>query len=147
MRTDELKVDPGEPFQGHGSTAHASGNAANGGHAGNGGTPGAERFWGGFSRTRAGRSNPGQSGNGSGADRPEGSTECLEWCPICRSAELIRSTAPPDLKSQLEAIQGEAFNVMKAFMAAYAEKAPAPGARQSDPPGRQGRERVDIPVD
>lgn len=147
MRTDELRVDPSGPVQGHGSEAHSSGPAPGNGQAGNGGTTGADRFWGGFSRTRAGRSNPGGSGNGSEGDRPEEAAECLEWCPICRSAELIRGTAPPDLKSQLEAIQGEAFNVMKAFMAAYAEKAPTPGSRQTGTSGRADGERVDIPVD
>ncbi|MFZ9669138.1 MAG: hypothetical protein ACO3CR_04715 [Solirubrobacterales bacterium] len=147
MRTDELTVEPNGPSQGHGSNAYSSGSAAGGGQPGNGGTPGAERFWGGFSRTRAGRSNPGQSGNGSGADRPEGSTECLDWCPICRSAELVRGTAPPDLKSQLEAIQGEAFNVIRAFMAAYAEQAPPQGGRGTGNGGRADDDRVDIPVD
>ena len=147
MRTDELRVEPSGPVQGHGPGTDPPGSAASGGQARNGGMGGAERFWGGFSRTRAGRSNPGGSGNGSEENRPEEAAECLEWCPICRSAELIRGSAPPDLKSQLEAIQGEAFNVMKAFMAAYAEKAPTPGAWRTDPSGRADDERVDIPVD
>ena len=147
MRTDELRVEPNGPVKGHGSTAHSAGPATGGGQPGNGGMAGAERFWGGFSRTRAGRSNPGRSGNGSEGHRPEAAAECLEWCPICRSAELIRGTAPPDLKSQLEAIQGEAFNVMKAFMAAYAEKAPTPGDRRTDASSKVDDERVDIPVD
>ena len=147
MKTDELRVDPSGPVHGHGPGTHPPEPAAGGGQVGNGGMAGAERFWGGFSRTRAGRSNPGRSGNGSEGDRPDEAAECLEWCPICRSAELIRGSAPPDLKSQLEAIQGEAFNVMKAFMAAYAEKAPTPGARRADPSGRADGERVDIPVD
>ena len=147
MRTDELRVEPSGPVPGPGPGTDAPGSASSGGPAGNGGIGGAERFWGGFSRTRAGRSNPGGSGNGSEGDRPEEAAECLEWCPICRSAELIRGTAPPDLKSQLEAIQGEAFNVMKAFMAAYAEKAPTPGARRTDASDRVDDERVDIPVD
>ena len=143
MRTDELRIDSSHPHD----TGHPSGDA----RAGNGsaGPTGADRFWGEFSRTRAGRSNPGGSGNGSGQERRGGGTECLEWCPICRSAELIRGTASPDLRGQLEAIQNEAFNVMRAFMAAYAERSPVqdsgPG---SDRSGRGGKpDHVDIPIE
>ena len=142
MRTDELRIDSSHS---HG-TGHSSGDAGKGN--GSAGTTGADRFWGEFSRTRAGRSNPGGSGNGSGRERRDGGTECLEWCPICRSAELIRGTASPDLRGQLEAIQNEAFNVMRAFMAAYAEKAPGqdPGPG-SGRPGGGDAERVDIPIE
>lgn len=143
MRTDELRIDS---IHSHG-TGHPAGEAG----AGNGssGTTGADRFWGEFSRTRAGRSNPGGSGNGSGRERPDGGTECLEWCPICRSAELIRGTASPDLRGQLEAIQNEAFNVMRAFMAAYAEKAPGQDPRPGSGRPSQGEQtdRVDIPIE
>ena len=138
MRTDELRIDPSHP---HG-TGHSSGGAGNG----SAGTTGADRFWGEFSRTRAGRSNPGGSGNGSGRERREGDTECLEWCPICRSAELIRGTASPDLRGQLEAIQNEAFNVMRAFMSAYAEKAPGQDAGPGSGRGADA-DRVDIPIE
>lgn len=144
MRTDELRIEATEARHAHG----ASGAAAEG--AGRQ-SPGADRFWGEFSRTRAGRSNPGGSGNGSGRERREPTAECLDWCPICRSADLIRSTAPVDLVAQLETIQGEALNVMRAFVAAYAEKAGDPrdgrsGSRSADQhPGEEGP--VDIPVD
>lgn len=142
MRTDELRIDPPHP--------HGSGGAGDA-QPGNGSPDptGADRFWGEFSRTRAGRSNPGGSGNGSGRERRDGGAECLEWCPICRSADLIRGTASPDLRGQLEAIQNEAFNVMRAFMAAYAEK--SPGHQAGPGPERSGRsegpDRVDIPIE
>ena len=112
--------------------------------------PGADRFWGEFSRTRAGRSNR-SSGSGEGHGRPGSGQECLEWCPICRSAELVRTAAPPDLKSQLEAIQNEAFNVMRAFLNAYSDKTSgvwqgqpdrSPGS-DSDRPEETG---TDIPI-
>ena len=143
MRTDELRIDSSHS---HG-TGHSSGDAGKGN--GSAGTTGADRFWGEFSRTRAGRSNPGGSANGSDRGRRDGGTECLEWCPICRSAELIRGTASPDLRGQLEAIQNEAFNVMRAFMAAYAEK--VPGQDSGPGSGRASRDgeadRVDIPIE
>jgi hypothetical protein len=146
MRTDELRIDPphSEPS---GPNAGTSGNV----HGGNGssGTTGADRFWGEFSRTRVGRSNPGGSGNGSGRERREGGAECLDWCPICRSADLIRGSAPPDLRGQLEAIQAEAVNVMRAFVAAYAEKSPDHSGTTDGQRSGRGDEtdRVDIPIE
>lgn len=112
--------------------------------------PGAERFWGEFSRTRAGRSSSG-AGDGHGRGHHGAGQECLEWCPICRSADLIRTTAPPDVRNQLEAIQNEAFNVMRAFLAAYSERtsgvwptAPGrPSAPERDEPEDSG---TDIPI-
>lgn len=95
--------------------------------------PGADRFWDQFSRTRAGRSAGGDDpnrGETSPDDRGGGEHECLEWCPICRSAELLRATASPELRQQLQGIQNEAFQVLKAFAAAYAERS------GSDPFGR-----------
>ena len=143
MRTDELRIDPTDP--------HGNGRSGGDARSGNGSAApaGADRFWGEFSRTRAGRSNPGGSGNGSGRERRDGGTECLDWCPICRSADLIRGTASPDLRGQLEAIQHEAFNVMRAFMAAYAEKAPGGdfGSGAERPDTGERAERVDIPVE
>lgn len=112
--------------------------------------PGAERFWGEFSRTRAGRSNR-SSGNPGSHGGPGSGQECLEWCPVCRSADLIRTAAPSDVKSQLEAIQSEAFNVMRAFLAAYSEKTSGvwPGAHEPTPGTDRDRPEepgTDIPI-
>ena len=113
--------------------------------------PGADRFWGEFSRTRAGRSNR-SSGDGGSHGGPGSGQECLEWCPVCRSADLIRATAPPDVKSQLEAIQHEAFNVMRAFLSAYSEKTSGVWQGTTDRTPRPERDRpeeggTDIPID
>lgn len=113
--------------------------------------PGAERFWGEFSRTRAGRSRAGSADERVNGSHGHGQ-ECLEWCPICRSADLIRTTAPPDVRNQLEAIQHEAFNVMKAFLAAYSEKTagvwPTPPGRPSGPDREEPEQTgTDIPIE
>lgn len=112
--------------------------------------PGAERFWGEFARARAGRSNRTSDDRGRGSH--SSGQECLEWCPVCRSADLIRTTAPADMKTQLEAIQHEAFNVMRAFLNAYSEK--TAGVWQgtqggTDSRGSNGSEpaSTDIPID
>lgn len=119
--------------------------------------PGAERFWGEFAKTRAGRSDRGSGSAGRNDGRGHGQ-ECLEWCPVCRSADLIRTAAPPDVKSQLEAIQGEAFNVLRAFLTAYSEKTsgvwqPTPGSSDQSGPGSRDPEEkgseetgTDIPI-
>ena len=135
---------------GHGPGSSATGSPGNGGSAG--GTTGADRFWGEFSRTRAGRSNPGSSGNGSGGERRESPAECLDWCPVCRSADLIRGSATPDLLGQLEAIQGEALNVMRAFLSAYAEKSGETGGTPRPDSGNrrssgESEGPVDIPIE
>lgn len=87
--------------------------------------PGAERFWGQFAETRAGRTSCQED-----ADRPpdgDGPTarsnhQCVEWCPICRSAELAGPPAPPDLFAYLQTIQGDLLTILRAFMEAYAER-------------------------
>lgn len=116
--------------------------------------PGADRFWGQFSRTRVGRSQSTpdeERGDGPSETAGEGTPtgkgepghdhahshlhdhECLEWCPICRSAELIRTAVPPELKEQAEAFQREAVNIFRAFLTAYSERTGNP-----DPPHQSG---------
>lgn len=85
--------------------------------------PGADRFWGQFSRTKAGRTHAEEEGT---TPEPEVAREegqhCLEWCPICRSADIVRATTPPDAIGQVQAIQNEAIGVLKSFLAIYAER-------------------------
>lgn len=118
--------------------------------------PGADRFWGQFSQSRAGRSGGDtettsraeSAGNGEGRD-----DHCLEWCPICRSAELFKATVSPELKQQAESIQHEAMGVFKAFLDAYAEKTagghptgPASTGDEDEPTPPPNRV-TDIPLD
>ena len=127
--------------------------------------PGADRFWGQFSQSKAGRTDPGDENGegthddpGSGPGNPGGTghdAHCLEWCPICRSAEVFRSTVSPELSKQAESIQHEAMGVFKAFLDAYAEKAGQPGAGpasngsrpQTEPEDPPGPRVTDIPLD
>jgi hypothetical protein len=126
--------------------------------------PGADRFWGQFSQSKAGRSTSGDEPHGeTGRDEPRGAGDgsaedghCLEWCPICRSADLFRSTVSPELKQQAESIQHEAFGVLKAFLDAYADKTgehgPAASGSRSAPDQNEPEEpaaaRVkEIPLD
>lgn len=141
MKTDEIR------FEAVGGTAEEAG--SNGGSIPGEGIPqpGAERFWGGFRNARSGRSNPGAGGGSSRGNGSGHGSECLEWCPICRSADLIRGSAPPDLRGQLEAIQQEAFNVMKAFVAAYAEKSTPSGTAARRSAAERSDGEVEIPIE
>ncbi len=125
--------------------------------------PGADRFWGQFSRSQAGRSSSGsqshsdESGGGdSNSANGSHSDACLEWCPICRSAELFRNTVSPELRQQAESIQHEAIGVLKAFLDAYAEKtsaSPGGGSTGSETVNPEGEKAeapprvTDIPLD
>lgn len=86
--------------------------------------PGAERFWGQFSEARAGRTRAEEesSPKDSGETSDGHGHGCLEWCPICRSAELLKGATSPEVREQISAIQSEAVQVFKAFAAAYNER-------------------------
>lgn len=87
--------------------------------------PGAERFWGQFAETRAGRTSCQEEADRTPNDDEtsgQSAHQCVEWCPICRSAELAGSSAPPDLFAYLQTIQGDLLTILRAFMEAYAER-------------------------
>lgn len=125
--------------------------------------PGADRFWGQFSQSKAGRSDAGsepgdgeEGRTGAGGNPAGGHSDCLEWCPICRSAELFKNTVSPELRQQAESIQHEAMGVFKAFLDAYADKAGSPGpaapnngtsAKPEEPEEPAGPRVTDIPLD
>ena len=68
----------------------------------------------------------------------DGSLRCVELCPICRAADVLRATAPDDVKEQWQAVQREALLTMKAAIDRYVERleeeAPEPGPRVQDIP-------------
>jgi hypothetical protein len=113
-----------------------------------------------MSQAKGGRSRPkDEPEDETGAEDPAGAAtgsghECLEWCPVCRSAELLRGVNSPEVRQQLQSIQNEALNVFKAFMAAYTERAAEdPFSRRPDPGREGGRPRpetakpADEPID
>ena len=111
------------------------------------GGPGAEaqRFWGEYARrTRAGghreeRGTSGQprNGGGSAAGHPH---ECLDWCPICRTADVLRSTASPELRGQIQNLQRDALVTLRALLDAYLE-------RLGERPARGDSPVEDIPIE
>ena len=89
--------------------------------------PGADRFWGQFSQ--AGKKKgaepedePANESQAASGEPSEHGHECLEWCPICRSAEILRHAATPEAAQQILTLQKEAATVLKAFVVAYSDK-------------------------
>ena len=65
---------------------------------------------------------------------------CVELCPICRAADVLRATAPDDLKDQWHVVQREALLTMKAAIDRYVERLEAE-------PEERGPKVQDIPID
>jgi hypothetical protein len=85
------------------------------------------------SRTAEGETR-GEPPNPSEAHRP---FECVEWCPICRAADVLRATAPPELRDQWQSVQREALLTTRALIDSYLERLDSeadPGPRVQDIP-------------
>jgi hypothetical protein len=84
---------------------------------------GASRFWSLYSASRPPRGGGRQEeGNGSASAAPgQGAAEheCLEWCPICRGAEVVRATTPPELREQWNSVQRDVLLMMRSLIEAY----------------------------
>lgn len=66
--------------------------------------------------------------------------ECLEWCPICRGAEVLRATASPELMEQLQQVQRGALVSMRALIDAYLERLDEEPAAAEPGPAAGGAE-------
>ena len=53
---------------------------------------------------------------------PEPNHQCVELCPICRGAEVLRSTSTPELRGQWQTVQREALVTMRAMIDHYLER-------------------------
>ena len=79
------------------------------------------------------------SGPGPGPEpaTPHGG-ECLEWCPVCRTAEVVRASLPPELRTQLEGVQRDALVAVRAMLDHYIDRL--------DTGGRESSRVEDIPI-
>ncbi len=53
---------------------------------------------------------------------PEQNHQCVELCPICRGAEILRATSTPELRGQWQTVQREALVTMRAMIDHYLER-------------------------
>lgn len=66
-----------------------------------------------------------------------GELQCVELCPICRAADILRASGPPELRGQLSEFQREALLTMRALLDHYIERLepePHPSDRVEDIP-------------
>jgi hypothetical protein len=49
-------------------------------------------------------------------------TECLDWCPICRTADILRATTSPELREQFQQVQREALVTVRTMLDHYIER-------------------------
>ena len=70
----------------------------------------------------------------------EGETQCVDWCPLCRGADLLRANASPELREQWSAVQREALLAIRALIDHYLERADAAD-------GEPRRRVEDIPIE
>lgn len=68
-----------------------------------------------------------------------GELRCVELCPICRGADILRASGPPELRGQIGELQREALLTLRAVLDHYIE-------RLETPSGTTGPVE-DIPID
>ena len=57
------------------------------------------------------------------ADHPQ----CVELCPICRGAEVLRATTSPQMRGQWHTVQREALLTMRTMIDHYLERLDSAG--------------------
>ena len=67
--------------------------------------------------------------------------QCVELCPICRAADILRATASDDMRDGWQDVQREALLTMKAVIDRYVERL------DDVPPAERGPRVEDIPID
>ena len=120
---------------------------------------GADRFWQEFSRARTERPRRGRAGGSETPPPQDGEEkgnnhECLEWCPICRSADVLRAAGGPEVRGQIAALQRDSLLALRTLIDAYlvrsGPQAPAPWdephARPGDPAPRPPAHPAEPPV-
>jgi len=48
-------------------------------------------------------------------------TQCVEWCPICRTADVLRASTTPEVREQWQEMQREALLTVRALIDHYVQ--------------------------
>ena len=69
-----------------------------------------------------------------GADPEPGAIDhqCVELCPICRTADVMRTSLPPEFNEQWQSFQRDAVLMLRAALDHYIERLDA--EREQEPP-------------
>jgi hypothetical protein len=54
----------------------------------------------------------------------------VDWCPICRTADVVRATLPPEVREQWHTLQRDALHALRATIDAYLERSGQEGAAE-----------------
>lgn len=57
---------------------------------------------------------------------------CLDFCPICRTADVMRASAPPELQEQWQILQRELLEAARAVAEAALDRLDDQGKRRAD---------------
>jgi len=71
---------------------------------------------------------------------PEQPHQCVDLCPICRGAEILRATSTPELRGGWQSVQREALVTMRAMIDYYLE-------RLEEMDGNEGPMVEEIPIE
>src|SRR4051794_17164952 len=47
---------------------------------------------------------------------------CLDWCPICRGAEVLRAGGSPEIRGQLQSVQRDSLMMLRALIDSYLQR-------------------------
>jgi hypothetical protein len=72
------------------------------------------------------------------------STQCVEWCPICRTMDVLRASTTPELREQWNGIQREALLTLRALVDQYIDRL---GDERATTEHRPGEPRRATPVE
>lgn len=75
-----------------------------------------------------------------------GDTRCLEFCPICRAADVLRASATPEMREQWHGVQREALMTLRAAIDHYLARLDGDDAKPGGS-GEPGPRVQDIPID
>lgn len=59
--------------------------------------------------------------------------ECVEWCPICRTMDVLRASSTPESREKWQAVQREAILTLQALIERYAQSPAEPDAGDDAP--------------
>ena len=70
----------------------------------------------------------------------DGETQCVDWCPVCRLADVLRANATPEMREQWSAVQRELLLAIRSVADHYIERADRRGSGE-------GPRVEDIPIE
>ena len=73
-------------------------------------------------RTASAPDPPGWEGDRDWSATHPADSRCLELCPICRGAEILRAAGPPELRGQLDDVGREALLTLRSLVDHYLER-------------------------